>query len=124
MEPFLTYPFPIQMEESCQGDKKQPEPRLIHGVRSFLAPNVLALAISLRGQVFDCHPNYCDGWEFFLNVILLNADPNGITHKASHTPEPKRADCFPPAVPQCIATGSSTESVYTAMMPKPHRVRR
>ena len=37
--------------------------------------------------------------------------------RASHMPEPKRADSFPPAVAQCIAMGSSMESVHTAMSP-------
>jgi hypothetical protein len=39
-------------------------------------------------------------------------------------PEPKRADCFPPAVPQCIAMGSSMESVHTAMSPEKNRIRK
>jgi len=33
-------------------------------------------------------------------------------------PEPKRSDCFPPAVSQSITMGSSMESVHTAMSPR------
>ena len=40
-------------------------------------------------------------------------------NRASHIPKPKRADCFPPAVPQCIIMGSSKDSVHTAMRPSP-----
>jgi len=56
-------------------------------------------------------------------VLTMHLFARAQRHRANHMPKPKRADCFPPAVPQCIAMGSSMESVHTAMSPRKTELR-